>query len=209
MERINFTLVPPARQSCEVLFQSEHTLGDGNPYHDDTSDDFWTAAKILYPWMFEDFEMPLEGYGGWSSVLPDGRITEVVDDTEYLDLGEPGDSEIPRLCETFEYGMNGYNDRPSSYRITSFYKSHPTNRELKEHQCAIVQCKREEAEFVNGSGLCGCVRPIKGLKITGRVSWDDRTIAKERRSYDERYTEPLPDHLSYQIPTITTIKPND
>ncbi len=58
-----------------------------------------------------------------------------------------------------------------------------SQRLREEQQIRVVQCSREEAEFVSGSGVAGCIRRLEDITITGRVNWEDRTIARARRDY--------------------------
>lgn len=53
----------------------------------------------------------------------------------------------------------------------------------KEREIKIIACTREEAEFVSGSGVAGVILRLEDVEITGRVNWDDRTIARKRRDY--------------------------
>jgi hypothetical protein len=50
-------------------------------------------------------------------------------------------------------------------------------------QILIVQCHREEAEFISAYGISGIILPINKVTITGRVTWDDMTIQRERENY--------------------------
>lgn len=52
-----------------------------------------------------------------------------------------------------------------------------------EQQIKVVQCHRSEAEFVGGAGVAGTIRRLEDITITGRVNWEDRTIARKRRDY--------------------------
>ena len=196
-ERINFDFDPPLKQTADVVFQCDSP--------DDIDDAMWKAMRAQNP-HWSDYSSPIEGYSGWSSVLGGYKFEEVVDEGLDFDLGEPGTG-LPRIAETFRKKDSG-----SQYRLTSFYKTFvpkkaesedesfldglladikrkereemtPDQRNLADSRFRIVQCEREEAEFVGGSGVAGCIARIEDIVLTGRVTWQDRTIARARRDY--------------------------
>ncbi len=59
----------------------------------------------------------------------------------------------------------------------------PSELARKEREIKIIACTREEAEFVSGVGVAGIILRLEDVEITGRVTWDDRTIARYRRDY--------------------------
>lgn len=47
----------------------------------------------------------------------------------------------------------------------------------------LMWCAREEAEFVAGSGICGCVKRLDQVTVVGMVNWTPEAIAEaEERS---------------------------
>ena len=62
-------------------------------------------------------------------------------------------------------------------------KMTPSQRLRAQQMTKIIQCPREEAEYVSGSGVAGTIRRLEDITITGRVNWEDRTIAQARRDY--------------------------
>jgi len=209
-ERVNFDFDPPLYQKADVVFICEH------PYDDDhlneIDDAAWQAMWEQNP-HWKDPSSPLEGYSGWSSVLGGRKITKVEDDDLDFNLGEPGIG-LPRLCETFtRKGEDDYGIYDRSYRVTGFYKTFvpkilpenkmldgilaeiaaeeyanmtATERARKDNVLRVVQSTREEAEFICGTGVGGCMARLEDVIITGRVNWEVRTIARARRDYKVR-----------------------
>jgi len=206
-ERINFDFDPALRQTADVVFETDI------PFDDDHLGDFesaaWDAMWTQNP-HWKDYSAPLKGYSGWSSVLGGHKYEEVKDVDLDFDLGEPGIG-LPRIAETFKRrGVKEHHPWDNSYRVTSFYKTYvserktgnemldeivaeikkkegvnmtATERARKDSMMKIVQCTREEAEFVGGAGVSGCIARLEDIIITGRVNWEDRTIARARRNY--------------------------
>jgi hypothetical protein len=210
-ERINFDFDPPLRQTADVVFELD--IEDLNPdirEHWVAADDAaWDACVKQNPhWFDNKHNKPIEGYAGWSSVLTAGDgFEKVVDKDLDFDLGTPGEGK-PRLCETFVEKNPDKYSKNNSWRVTSFYKTFvpPTDkspvdeliaeikaeeyanmnaeeRARKDKEYKVVQCSREEAEFIGGAGIAGTIRRIEDIIITGRVEWEDRTIARHRRDY--------------------------
>jgi hypothetical protein len=44
-------------------------------------------------------------------------------------------------------------------------------------------CKREDAEYVCGSGACGCIAQVNKVRIVGMVAWPAKQIAKNEKSW--------------------------
>lgn len=209
-ERVNFDFDPPLYQRADVVFQTDVPYDDD--HLGDFEAVAWEAMWTQNPhWSDKDLMKPLEGYAGWSSVMGGRKFEEVKDIDIELDLGEPGIG-LPRIGETFTRrgeNNNGYAwDR--SYRVTGFYKTYtstrksgndildeivdeiikeeedkmtPEQRERKNKRMKVISCAREEAEFVSGSGVGGCIARIEDVIITGLVNWEPRTIARHRRDY--------------------------
>ena len=51
-----------------------------------------------------------------------------------------------------------------------------TQRKLGPRNEKLIGCTREEAEYVSGVGVGGCLAPIEEIKITGRVKWPAHII---------------------------------
>lgn len=210
-ERVNFDFDPPLYQKADVVFICEHPYDDDHLGDFDAA--AWDAMWEQNP-HWKDPSSPLEGYAGWSSVLGGRKITEVVDKDLDSDLGEPGIG-LPRIAETFKRKSAIEKERNSwdnSYRVTGFYKTYtpnhkpdpmldnimddiiakereemtPEQRERKDKMIRVISCLRDEAEFIGGSGVGGCISPLDDVIITGRVNWEDRTIARHRRDYNKR-----------------------
>ena len=45
-------------------------------------------------------------------------------------------------------------------------------------------CSKEEAEFVYGSGVCGCIVPVAEAQVVGRVNWSEEQIAELERDHN-------------------------
>jgi hypothetical protein len=52
-------------------------------------------------------------------------------------------------------------------------------------------CHREEAEYVEGAGVGGTIQRVADVTVTGRVSWDEKTIQEYRDHADSLAGEPL------------------
>jgi hypothetical protein len=97
--------------------------------------------------------------------------------------------------------------RKSTYRVNGFYKDFipkprkkqntlldgifadldaelsPKERERKSKRIRVVQCTREEAQYVSGTGVSGCIARIEDVEIVGLVKWKKHDILKERKNY--------------------------
>ena len=68
-------------------------------------------------------------------------------------------------------------------------------RERKAKRIKVISCSRDEAEFVSGTSVGGVIAPLDDVIVTGRVNWEDRTIARARRDYNrslERKQDDIP-----------------
>lgn len=52
-------------------------------------------------------------------------------------------------------------------------------------------CRREDAEYVSGVGVAGTIQRIADVTVTGRVSWDEKTIQADRDFANSLAGEPL------------------
>lgn len=185
MQRLNFTTEPPMKMSIDVIFQSDKEFEDGNPYHDPVAEDLTKACQSEFykPFFDVPYKLAVDGYGGWSSTLTGGRIEEIVDKYN-LDLGTPGEGK-PQIAELFDH--NG-----SSYRVKGFYKPFPDeNGEpiIRDGKVRLMGCARDEATYISGYGVGGCIVPIEEVVIKGVANWDARTIVKARAHHQEKYSD--------------------
>jgi hypothetical protein len=47
-------------------------------------------------------------------------------------------------------------------------------------------CRREEAVYIGGTGICGVIAYIRDVALTGRVNWPEERLA-EAREHAERF----------------------
>ncbi len=215
-KRMNFDFDPPLEQVADVVFEVDVAEYTDDNYHLFEAAAGEACSKQNPHW--SNYDAPIEGYSGWSSILSgDGGITKVEHIGLDFDLGIPGEG-LPRIAEIFQMKNRDPNSQPwtDKWRVSGFYKTYvPTvyedpqmmaqmehvndmldkikqkelanmtasQRRVAEQECRVVQCHREEAEFVSGSGVAGCIRRIEDIVITGLVGWEDRTIARRRRDY--------------------------
>lgn len=55
-----------------------------------------------------------------------------------------------------------------------------TPRGFGPDQVPLEHCLREEAEYVSGYGVGGTIQRVTDVTVTGRVSWDEKTIQEHR-----------------------------
>ena len=213
-ERINFDFDPPLKQVADVVFETDVPYDDDHINEFDAI--AWDAMWKQNPhWADRDLLKPIEGFAGWSSVMGGHKFEKVEDKDLNFDLGIPGEGK-PRIAETFKRKSEIEKERnpwDNSYRVTGFYKTFvpeklngnemldeiiaeikqkeydemtPEQRERKNKMIKVVSCSREEAEFISGTSVGGCIAPLDDVIVTGRVNWEDRTIARHRRDYDKR-----------------------
>lgn len=210
-ERMNFDFDPTLKQVADVVFESD-VVNNNDEHYGTLSGAAWDAMWEQNP-QWKDPSSPLDGFAGWSSVMG-GHKFEKVEDTDLdFDLGTPGEGK-PRIAETFKRKSEIDKERnpwDNSYRVTGFYKTYvskhkpdpmldsiladiieeereamtPEQRERADKRIKVVSCSRDEAEFVSGTSVGGCVAPLDDVIVTGRVNWEDRTIARERRNYNK------------------------
>jgi len=86
---------------------------------------------------------------------------------------------IPDIGDTFTH-------HGSHYRVTNWLKPHPnprsTSRRVGPDNVPLVFCVQEEAVYVSGYGVCGCIARIADITIDGRVDWSEETFDQSRRS---------------------------
>lgn len=211
---MSFDFDPPVEQTADVVFETDIPYDD--EHIADFEDALWCAMWDQNPhWRDVDHGKVHPDFAGFSSVLTEGPLTEVKDDPElipYFDLGVPGEGK-PRIGESFR--VKGREDERYGYRVTGFYKTYilpkgkidvddffdkiideikeeerasmtEAQRKRKDQEMKIISCSRDEAEFVSGAGVGGTIVRLEDVEITGRVNWEDRTIARRRLAYDKR-----------------------
>jgi hypothetical protein len=55
----------------------------------------------------------------------------------------------------------------------------------------LIGCTRDDAEYVSGYGVCGCIAPIEDIRITGRVNWPTHVIDEYRQQALRLVGEPV------------------
>jgi hypothetical protein len=105
-----------------------------------------------------------------------------------------------------------------SYRVTGWMRRRPPRPAPRDEQQALLRemfdqmiadgrmegprgfgpdqvplefCHREEAEYVGGAGVAGTIERLSDITLTGRVSWDEKTIQEERDFANRLAGEPL------------------
>ncbi|WP_316196644.1 hypothetical protein [Bradyrhizobium sp. SZCCHNS3053] len=89
---------------------------------------------------------------------------------------------VPDIGETFEVREYPFKHR---YRVTSWFKrakrQHGLAQDVGPDRCKLVSCLRDDAEYVGANGVCGIIRRVEDVVITGRVAWTEEMIDEERR----------------------------
>lgn len=90
---------------------------------------------------------------------------------------------VPESLDVEDKDMFQINEILDEIREEELSRMTATQRKRKENTIKVVQCSREEAEFVSGAGVSGVIRRIEDVTVYRRVDWEDRTIARHRRDY--------------------------
>jgi hypothetical protein len=108
----------------------------------------------------------------------------------------------PDVGTLVEYGLNGLENAPARYRVSSWMRAAPppkldpddflgdilfeSCRELEDEadgkKKRMQFCLREEATHVSLSGICGAIAPIAMCKIVGKVDWPVELLNLQRES---------------------------
>lgn len=118
---------------------------------------------------------------------------------------------FPRYC------ARTYTDQ-HSYRVTGWMRRRPPRPEPRDEREALTRqiidemladgrlepqrgagpdgvplewCHREDAEYVEGAGVGGIIQRVADVTVTGRVSWDEKTIQEYRDLANSLAGEPL------------------
>ena len=134
---------------------------------------------------------------------PDPISPDQEAEAEAVILGLRG---VPRIGDTFAYAFeyrDGRRDRPGRFRVSCYLKRHvpppwPSDmpgpvRELFEEMrrkyppgghgpdnVPLVVCRRDEAEYVEGVGVCGVIVRVSDVHADGRVDWPEELLASAR-----------------------------
>lgn len=57
-----------------------------------------------------------------------------------------------------------------------------TAREFTEDQVRLERCPRNEAVYVSGAGVAGCIVKITDIEVVGMVPWDPEFLAQQEQS---------------------------
>jgi hypothetical protein len=85
---------------------------------------------------------------------------------------------VPDIGDRFAYDGR-------TYRVSAWIKPAPRrlwSRDLGPDNCPLMFCAREEAIYVNGSGVCGAIVRVADVEVIGRVGWSEETLQSERLS---------------------------
>lgn len=88
------------------------------------------------------------------------------------------------ITDCFQY-------RGSGYRATCFYRRERVEysaddlamfglMEITPREFQYVRCGREQAEFVAGCGVCGCLARVEDVTYDGPVAWTAEQVAVEK-----------------------------
>lgn len=87
---------------------------------------------------------------------------------------------IPDIGDTFIHGDH-------LYRVDGWLKPNPKPTAVSTphgpDHVPLVFCDRDEAVYVSGYGVCGRIVRVADVVVTGRNSWSEETIERERRSH--------------------------
>jgi hypothetical protein len=92
---------------------------------------------------------------------------------------------IPDVGETFTITDRWSKQR---YRVEGWLKRTPSpHRPSIATECGpdrvrLMFCLRDEAEYVHGYGVCGCIVRIDDVVVDGKVSWPESEIEQMRLS---------------------------
>lgn len=115
----------------------------------------------------------------------------------------------PDVGAIFEYGRNGMNTGPGSYRVTGWLRQRVQRadaldmalsgalpdeyggraalvvagfaREISGDKLPSMEnCLRQCATHVAGYGVAGCIAPVGEIIVTGKVDWPGSVIAQAR-----------------------------
>lgn len=193
--RSNFNFGRKIEQTADVVFECD------SEDNTDLWDAAWAAMRDQTGW--SDQRLPLDQ--GWSSVLGGFEferieVPHIEDEVQYPSEGKPV------IACSFSYNGNTYRAN-SFYRLHRFFKTFDLDnvhdqlsREMDieegndpdRERYRLIKCLPEDADFVSGSGVAGCIAPINKIKVGDLVQWDDVNIKQAQGEYADKianYTE--------------------
>jgi len=92
----------------------------------------------------------------------------------------------PDVGVVFEYNGNRYRVNSWLKKIDIPQSEHWIDKILFEsvyqrNSKKFVWCSREEAMYVSGSGVCGCLVSLDKIKIVGKVTWTKKILTDHRK----------------------------
>jgi hypothetical protein len=66
-----------------------------------------------------------------------------------------------------------------------------TQQEVGPDRCRVVFCPREEAVYVSGVGVAGCIARMADIEVTGMVDWSPQQLAEARASAERLAGTPV------------------
>lgn len=223
-ERINFDFDPPIKQTADVVFQTDVPYEDDhledlmatawdamwtqNPHWKDPSSPLegyagWSSVmggRDIKEVKDEDLDFNLGEPGEGKP-----RIAET-----FKRKSEEGDARWPW---NNSYRVTGFyktyvpkhkkaetdDDKLAAEIITKILEEEDAKLTAEEaarkaKRIKVISCSRDEAEFIGGAGVGGCIAPLHDVIVTGRVTWEDRTIARNRRDYKKRLEREAADY---------------
>ena len=97
---------------------------------------------------------------------------------------------IPDIGEIFvkdehHYRVTGWMRRaeetPAYYTLLGWLIA-STSQWVGPDRCRLINCRREDAQYVSGYGICGCIARVRDVTIIGRVPWPEHVIEEYRWS---------------------------
>ena len=200
--RQNFSFGRKVEQTADVVFESD--VEENVTVEDEMqlANDAGKAFREQTNWTVE--QKPPIG-GGFSSTMRRGGFERLSIPHIDREIEKPSEGK-PVIACGFSYNGN-------KYRATGFYRLHKYVKEydpdsvedqiFREMQIEdgkdpdrvryqMIKCLPEDADFVSGSGVAGCIAPIKKVKVGELVAWEDLVIKQAQGEYADKiakYTE--------------------
>jgi hypothetical protein len=194
-ERHNWTFGEKITQSLDVIFEWD---GSG-----DIEMAAWAALREQASELKTEGVMKDLGVG-WSTFLSSNKFHEISLPYEDREIERPAEDKPVIACK-----FSPKDDLDHSYRAVGFYRleeiieQEPVNvwqeitKKLQDREDAkknmtgvprfrLIKCLPENATIISGSGVGGCIIPIKDAVIGDLVNWSDITIKQEQGRYADR-----------------------
>jgi hypothetical protein len=196
--RCNWNFGREIKQSVEVVFECDVEDDEGENHErlcEAAREALANDVKFLY-----DARLP--GDTGWSSVLGGMTFEKVKVPHEDRELELPSEGK-PVIACAFTY--KGYR-----YRAQGFYRLHSYVKEFNPDDTQdqiwrqmdiddgkdpdsvryqMIQCLPEEADFVSGTGVAGCIAPIKHIEVHGLVQWGEMQLKQAQGEYEDKVSK--------------------